>query len=246
MRVIWLLLLAGAAWADATVASQEQGLLFREVSAAARLGDRFDPREVDPHHLGQYVEVYLSYGTWEAFLGEDDEDCCQEPDYVKPPVWKNGVLRLQQAEGRGFYACAKGDHPAPPTRQNREVLIVTRQDGGFDVTLCGRRLTMVRGQSYDRRYQEWSRATAENIIGDAAWARGLDCRTVAVECDQKRLAAACPLPFKRTLLLERGRAPMVLPPRSDWAEASQLEAVMAESDPPSVWCVWRAGGPVHQ
>lgn len=66
--------------------------------------------------------------------------------------------------------------------------------------------------------------------------------TVAVECDQNRLAAACALPLARTLLLERGRPPQILPPQKDFPTGSQLE-LLAAIQPPHVWCVWKAGGP---
>jgi hypothetical protein len=237
--VRFLILWVALAHADSSVKPPAQAILLREVEAAKKFGDDFDPRKLDQHHLGLYVEVDRSFDEeWSAFLGEDDENCCEEPDSVKPPIWNHEVLRLQQIEGRALYACDKGGRRAPPTKANREVLIVDRKDGTLDVTLCGRKIKMVRSESYGARYDRWSKATAEKIAGELA----RNCKTVAVECDQDRLAAACPLPLNRTLLLERGHPPQILPPRKDWGEASQLEWVAAEIDPPPVWCVWKAGG----
>jgi hypothetical protein len=229
-----LFFLVSLAYADNSAPPAAQAILLRELEAAKKFGDDFDPRKLDAHRLGIYIDVYRSDDEWHAFLGEDDESCCEEPDYVKPPIGNHGVLRLQQAQGRSFYVCS-GDRPAPPTKANREVLIVDRKDGTLDVTMCGRRIKMVRGESYGARYQRWSKATAEKIGGELA----RDCKTVAVDCDQNRLAAACPLPLKRTLLLEHGHRPEILPPRKDWAGASQLEWVAAEVNPPPVWCVWK-------
>jgi hypothetical protein len=208
----------------ADVAIGDGGLLLRETKMAARLGDDFDPLKLDPHHLGQRLDLSPSSqpDEWYLQLGEDDESCCEEPDYVKPPRWKNGVLRLEQAQGRAFYVC-----PRNREKKNREVLIVQEGDE-FDVTVCGRHWRMARSPSWWERYRRWSRATANRMMGG-----DYGCEMVAVGCDMKRLAPACRLPFDRTLVLEPRRRPAILPPT---VLGSQLDPIF-DGEMARVMCV---------
>lgn len=208
--------------ADITVADSSANLFLREAKMAARFGDSFDPRQLNPQHLGFRIDVYHSDNEWDLFAGEDNAACCEEPDYVKPPRWEKGVLRLQQAEGRAFYGC-----PRNQERQNREIVIIDKGDH-YDVTLCGRHHRMARSMSWYERYDQWSRATANQIMGG-----DFGCKTAAVECDQKRLAALCPLPFDYRMLLEPGHPAQMVPP----SPSDVFEVLVADDDAPSVFCI---------
>jgi hypothetical protein len=230
--LILLLLFANAAHADATIgpAAVDRGIVLRSPRAAALLGDDFDPRRVGDSVEGWVVEVYRRdlYETgWSGYIGWQRLDCCMEPDPVQAPRWKDGVLHIRSDDG-GFYAC-----PA-----YREVTAVPRRDGSFDVDICGKHIRMVPSESYWKRRQRWDQAMAAALMRDGALAKTLNCQTVALNCDMNRLAAACPLPLGRALVFVPGRTPFILPPRDGiFAGFSQLEGVMAELDPPPVWCV---------
>lgn len=85
----FLILVVSLAYADNSAPPAAQPILLREIDAAKKLGDDFDPRKLDGHHLGLYIDVYRSHDGWHAFLGEDHESCCEEPEDVKPPVsWR--------------------------------------------------------------------------------------------------------------------------------------------------------------
>lgn len=201
---------AAAAPRDPLAAAVDRGRLdLHDEETAARLGKRFDPRELDGAE-GFIVELERTGDGWSGVVGRVPlGGCCLEPVETGPLERAGTVWRVRARQGWSFWEC---------DGQPMELTLRRRPDGRYDARCGGETAVLTAGASLDSHVKRWEGEKADALLaaasdrrlagGGGAWTfEGRPVGTCAIltrGCDSRRLVASCQLDGQRLLRVEAG------------------------------------------